>query len=90
MVKYMLPDTPIRKVQMSFSKQSDYSNAKLLGFRFFDEKDALIFEIGQQERHFYEEVLLAEDERIVGFTSRAEGATTACHYNFRLMIAKLI
>jgi hypothetical protein len=43
MVKHMLPDTLIRKVQMRFREDNDFN---LQGLRFFDEKDALIFEIG--------------------------------------------
>ena len=67
MVKHMLPDTPIRKVQMRFSEDS---NNTLQGLRFFDEKDAMFFEIGKHESSRMQEVLLAEDERIIGFISR--------------------
>ncbi len=63
----MLPDTPIRKVQMRFYESNDFN---LQGLRFFDKKDALIFEIGKNENNRMQEVLLAEDERIIGFISR--------------------
>ena len=85
MVKHMLPDTPIRKVQMRFREDSDNN---LQGLRFFDEKDALIFEIGKHESNRMQEVLLAEDERIIGFISRS-GSGEALQYDFQLMIAKL-
>jgi hypothetical protein len=85
MVKHMLPDTPIRKVQMRFYENSDFN---LQGLRFFDEKDALIFEIGKHESNRMQEVLLAEDERIIGFISRGSGSG-AFHFDFQLMIAKL-
>ena len=72
MVKHMLPDIPIRKVQMRFFENNDFT---LQGLRFFNEKDALIFEIGKNESNRMQEVLLAEDERIIGFISRgSEGS----------------
>ncbi len=85
MVKHMLPDTPIRKVQMRFNEDKDYN---LQGLRFFDEKDALIFEIGKHESNRMQEVLLAEDERIIGFISRGS-VSGAFHFDFQLMIARL-
>jgi len=43
MVKHILPDTQIRKVQMRFRDDGDNN---LQGLRFFDEKDAMFFQIG--------------------------------------------
>ena len=85
MVKHMLPDTKIRKVQMRFFENNDFN---LQGLRFFDEKDVLIFEIGKHENNRMQEVLLAEDERIIGFISRGS-AGFAFQHDFQLMIAKL-
>ncbi len=79
MTKHLLPDKPIRKVQMAV-----YNNSSLClqGLKFFDEKDNLIFEIGKQhESYLVKEVLLQENERIVGFESRNGGWHT-----FRLSI----
>ncbi len=66
MAKHMLPDRPIRKVQMALF----CNDLVLQGLKFFDEKDNLIFEIGKQdESYVVREVLLQENERIVGFES---------------------
>jgi hypothetical protein len=46
MTKHMLPDKPIRKVQMAVTATAAFS---LQGLKFFDEKDNLIFEIGKQD-----------------------------------------
>ena len=65
MTKHTLPDKPIRKVQMMVYNDSDYS---LQGLKFFDEKNVLIYEIGKHDKSYLvKEVLLKEDERIVGF-----------------------
>jgi hypothetical protein len=66
MAKHMLPDRPIRKVQMALISY----DLALQGLKFFDEKDILIFEIGKKdESYVVREVLMQENERIVGFTS---------------------
>jgi alpha-D-ribose 1-methylphosphonate 5-phosphate C-P lyase len=68
MAKHTLPDKPIRKVQMMVYNETD--EPTLQGLKFFDEKNVLIYEIGKQhESYLVKEVLLKEDERIVGFWS---------------------
>ena len=47
MTKHMLPDTPIRKVEMGLMNNK-YNN--LQGMRFFDENNTMIFEIGKFEK----------------------------------------
>ncbi len=80
MNEYTLPDKPIRKVQMVVYNNSDFC---LQGLKFFDKKDNLIFEIGKQDvRYLVKEVLLQENERIVGFESRKWGDGCAIHYDF--------
>ncbi len=67
MTKHMLPDKPIRKVQMV-----TYTNGTtgLQGLKIFDKKNNLIFEIGKEDRRFQvKELILEENERIVGFVS---------------------
>ncbi len=67
MTKHTLPDKPIRKVQMALYNDNNFY---LQGLKFFDEKDNLIFEIGKKDkRYLVKEVLLQENERIVGFES---------------------
>ena len=84
--EHTLPDKPIRKVQMAVHKDNNFS---LQGLKFFDEKDNLIFEIGKQDKRFLvKEVLLQENERIVGFESRKEHGR-ARHFNFQFVIATL-
>ncbi len=88
MSKHTLPDKPIRKVQMAVLKNSDFC---LQGLKFFDEKDNLIFEIGKQDKSYLvKEVLLQENERIVGFESkkwREDGY--AGHFDLQFVIATL-
>ena len=86
MAKYTLPDKPIRKVQMAVINNESYCS--LQGLKFFDEKNVLIYEIGKHDKSYLvKEVLLKEDERIVGFWSRKGGY--AIHHDFQLMIATL-
>ena len=67
MTKHTLPDKPIRKVQMAVYKDCNFF---LQGLKFFDEKNVLIYEIGKHDKSYLvKEVLLKEDERIVGFWS---------------------
>ena len=87
MAKHTLPDKPIRKVQMAVYNDSDFS---LQGLKFFDEKNVLIYEIGKHDKSYLvKEVLLKEDERIVGFWSTKWLDGKAAHYDFQLMIATL-
>ncbi len=68
MTKHMLPDKPIRKVQIVVYDDKNYY--PLQGLKLFDEKDNLIFEIGKQNWSYsVKEVLLQENERILGFES---------------------
>ena len=68
MTKHMLPNKPIRKVQMAVHKDNNFS---LQGLKFFDEENVLIYEIVKYVKSYtVKEVLLKEDERIVGFWSR--------------------
>ena len=88
MVKHTLPDKPIRKVQMMVYNDSDYP--ALQGLKFFDEKNVLIYEIGKHDKSYLvKEVLLKEDERIVGFWSTKNWDGSAGHYDLQLMIATL-
>ena len=86
MVKHTLPDKPIRKVQMMVY-DNDFS---LQGLKFFDEKNVLIYEIGKHDKSYLvKEVLLKEDERIVGFWSTKWKDGLATHFDLQLMIATL-
>jgi hypothetical protein len=86
MTPHSLPEKLIRKVQMALNN----SNFCLQGLKFFDEKDNLIFEIGKQdERFLVKEVLLQENERIIGFESRKHSDDRAIHNDFQFMIATL-
>ncbi len=86
MAKHTLPDKPIRKVQMMVRNHTGFYT--LQGLKFFDEKNVLTYEIGKHdESYLVKEVLLKEDERIVGFWSRSDGY--AIHGNLQLMIATL-
>ncbi len=85
MTKHTLPDKLIRKVLMAVYNDSGFP---LQGLKFFDEKDNLIFEIGKKdERFLVKEVLLQENERIVGFESSK--GDYARHYDFQFVIATL-
>ena len=87
MAKHTLPDKPIRKVQMAVYNDSYFS---LQGLKFFDEKDNLIFEIGKQhESYLVKEVLLQENERIVGFESKKWDDRYAIHSDLQFVIAPL-
>ncbi len=87
MTKHTLPDKPIRKVQMAVINNSNYY---LQGLKFFDEKDNLIFEIGKKDKSYLvKEVLLQENERIVGFESRKHSDGLAIHYDLQFVIATL-
>ncbi len=88
MIKHTLPDKPIRKVQMMALNDSNFC---LQGLKFFDEKDSLIFEIGKQDYRFLvKEVLLQENERIVGFESRKwREDGYAGHFDLQFVIATL-
>ena len=79
----MLPDKPIRKVELRFRNDGDYN---LQGIRFFDEKNTMIFELGKFDSNMFKVTEIAEDERIIGFWSRGSDSQ-AC--DFRLIIAKL-
>ncbi len=88
MTEHTLPDKPIRKVQMAV--YNDGYNFPLQGLKFFDEKDNFIFEIGKQdERFLVKEVLLQENERIVGFESTKWRDGYAGHFNLQFVIAAL-
>ena len=88
MAKHTLPDKPIRKVQMMVHNNESYS--ALQGLKFFDEKNVLIYEIGKHDKSYLvKEVLLKEDERIVGFWSTKWKDGFAAHFDFQLMIATL-
>ncbi len=85
MTKHTLPDKPIRKVQMAVTNSIYFC---LQGLKFFDEKDNLILKIGKRhESYLVKEVLLQENERIVGFESKNGG--DARHLDFQFMIATL-
>ena len=87
MAKHTLPDKPIRKVQMMVRNSSDFA---LQGLKFFDEKNVLIYEIGKHDKSYLvKEVLLKEDERIVGFWSTKRLDGLAIHDDLQLMIATL-
>ena len=87
LTKHMLPDKPIRKVQMVVYNSSNFY---LQGLKFFDEKDNLIFEIGKQhESYLVKEVLLQENERIVGFESKKRWDGLATHHDLQFMIVTL-
>ncbi len=87
MSKHTLPDKPIRKVQIVVHNDSNFG---LQGLKFFDEKDNLIFEIGKKdESYLVKEVLLQENERIVGFESRKYQDGYAAHFDLQFVIATL-
>ena len=88
MTKHTLPDKPIRKVQMMVINNSN--DFPLQGLKFFDEKNVLIYEIGKHDKSYLvKEVLLKEDERIVGFWSTKYFHGYAGHCDLQLMIATL-
>ncbi len=88
MTKHNLPDKKIRKVQMVVHNDTDYF--PLQGLKFFDEKNVLIYEIGKHDKSYLvNEVLLKEDERIVGFWSRKWKDGVAVHRDLQFMIATL-
>ena len=85
MTKRMLPETPIRKVEMRY-RNNNANN--LEGLRLFDEKNTMIFELGKFDSNMFKVTEIAEDERIIGFWSRgSDGGAYA--FDFQLMIAKL-
>ena len=87
LTKHMLPDKTIRKVKMAVLNDSDFC---LQGLKFFDEKDNLIFEIGKKDKSFLlKEVLLQENERIVGFESTKGDDGQARHFDLQFVIATL-
>ncbi len=87
MTKHTLPDKSIRKVQMAVFNDRDFC---LQGLKFFDDKDNLIFEIGKQDKSYLvKEVLLQDDERIVGFESIKGSDGYARHYDLQFVIATL-
>jgi hypothetical protein len=66
------------------------SDFPLQGLKFFDEKNVLIYEIGKNdEKYLVKEVLLEEDERIVGFWSTNYIDGYAIHSDLELIIATL-
>ncbi len=78
MTPHSLPEKLIRKVQMMVRKD----NHALQGLKFLDEKDNLIFEIGKQyQSYLVKEILLQENERIVGFESTKYRDGYAIHYD---------
>ena len=85
MTKRMLPETPIRKVEMRY-RNNNANN--LEGLRLFDEKNTMIFELGELGGIKVKVAEIAEEERIIGFWSRGEDAF-AVAYDFQLMIEKL-
>ena len=56
MSKHMLPDIPIRKVEMRYANDGDQT---LQGMRFFDEKNTMIFELGKFDSNKVKEVEIA-------------------------------
>ena len=67
MTNYMLPDTPIRKVEMTYSYDNLFN---LQSMRFFDEKNTMIFELGKFKTTLVKVAEIAENECIIGFWSR--------------------
>ena len=63
--------------------QSNYT----LGFRLFDKNNNSLLEIGSKSNES-KEILLEEDDRIVGFESRLHKANEAHHNSLVLVIAR--
>jgi hypothetical protein len=85
MAKHLVADRKIRKVLMAVNNDKYLA---LQGLKFFDKKDNLIFEIEKKDnRHLVKEVLLQENEKIVGFESK--DGSFARHYDLQFVIATL-
>ncbi len=71
----------VRKIHM-------YHNGEFLyGLKFFDQNSLLILEVGKIEQTM-KEVVLEEDERIIGFKARLT-ASKEFHHDFQFMISKM-
>ena len=71
----------MRKI-IVFYEQSNY----IRGFRLFDAKDTCVLEIGILTSETKKEILLEEDDRIVGFRSRLYASNQALHNGLVIVI----
>ncbi len=82
---HTLPLNVIRKVELFYNAIWDNLNH----LKFYGSKDKLLLEIGRYHKSFsHKTLLLAEDERIVGY--RNTPGEDGIMYNFQFMVAKLI
>ncbi len=78
MTKHLLPNTPIRKVVMTFFNDANFA---LKGLKLYGENGEALLDLGKENSNYkVKEFVLGEDERIVGFVSRNGG--NARHYDF--------
>ena len=71
----------------------DSDEGLLVGIRFFDINNTKLLESGNWSAHSYfreHRIDLKEDERIVGFKSGRRGLTYARHFDFQLIIGKMV
>ena len=65
----------------------------LVGIRFFDVKNTKLLESGYwtaDSSYREHRIDLQEDERIIGFKSGGRGSPYAYHYDFQLIIGKMV
>ncbi len=82
MKDFMMPETikQTRKVEV-------YCNACLQGFKFFDEKDNLLFGVGDFGNTMTSS-LIAADEQIIGVKAKLYSTYQAVYTDFQFMVCK--
>jgi hypothetical protein len=84
MKDFMMPATvkQTRKVEIY-----TYETTLLVGLKFFDSNDTLIFEIGDTEARM-KHLLIAADEQIIGFKANILKEYPSSFFDLRFMICK--
>ena len=76
------PDSVVRKIIVYFEKQ-----LSVMGFRLFDKNNKCVLAAGRSDQK-RKEILLDEEERIVGFESRLREENAAYHFGLVIVIAR--
>jgi hypothetical protein len=80
-------------VVLHYYINKDGNEGMLIGIRFFDVNNTKLLESGHWSAHHYfreHRIDLQEDERIIGFKSGRRGGQYAIHYDFQLIIGKMV
>jgi hypothetical protein len=86
-------DAVVRSVVLHYYVNKDTFEGVLVGIRFFDVNNTKLLESGYwvAASSYREHIIdLQEDERVIGFKSGRRGLAEGRHFDFQLIIGKMV